>query len=67
MKHSEREELIKQRLTPEFLETLKELGKVVGWQTDYCEIRAFIEKAYEMAGFNEPTMEELEPYETDDN
>lgn len=66
MNYNIRLENIKKKLTPEFLETLKEFGKVVGWETDYCEISAFICLAYEKAEQPEPSQEKLEPYDTED-
>ncbi len=60
----EREKILKKKLTPEFLETLIELCKLVGWSVDYTEIElSFIPNVYEMAGKKIPSEEELKPIE----
>lgn len=51
---------LKSKLTPEFLETLKEVGKLYGWSGDYIEVRQFIEHCFDVAG---KYAGDLEPYE----
>ena len=57
-----REKLIP-KLTPEFLDTLKEAGKVIGWGVDYVEIKQFIVEIFNLAGKDDPV--DLEEYTED--
>jgi hypothetical protein len=60
----ERERALAPRLTPEFLETLREAVRVVGWSVDAVESISFVEKVHEMAGVKVKP-DEVEPYQTE--
>lgn len=51
------------KLTPEFLATLRECGRVTGWSNDYCEVVAFIKDIHRRADYEPPNQDDLEPYE----
>ncbi|MDD5510622.1 MAG: hypothetical protein PHI12_07430 [Dehalococcoidales bacterium] len=63
MTNEEREALLKPRMTDEFLSTLVELAKTVGWLLDYVEVEAFVRNAFDFADKKLPDMT---PYEDDD-
>lgn len=47
---AELEAALKKKLTPEFLETLVQAARTVGWGADYVEVSVFVETLHEMAG-----------------
>jgi len=53
---------IKKLLDKEFLDKLKEVGKLYGWTGDYCEIGNFIIDIHKI-GEVEISHKELEPYD----
>lgn len=59
--HKDACDKIRPFLTPEFLETLRQSAKIVGWDYDYIEIRAFVSECYRMAQ-TEPKGD-FEPYD----
>jgi hypothetical protein len=60
-------ESLKPRLTDEFLATLVETAKCVGWGVDYTEVQNFVREVFHLAERPEPTKEMCEPYPVDDN
>lgn len=50
------------RLTPDFLATLRECGRVYGWSGDYIEVFGFIDGMHERAGIYDLLPGEMEPY-----
>lgn len=58
-----REIALKERLTPEFLETLAEAVRVIGWGVDMHESKDLVVECYDLAGLPSPSLESLEPYE----
>ena len=50
-------------LDKSFLNKLAEIGKLYGWNGDYCELREFIENLHIEHGAEIP---DLEPYEIED-
>jgi hypothetical protein len=59
-----REQALAERLTPEFLETLREAVRVVGWSVDAVESMAFVAYLHEIAG--QPAERgSMEPYQAD--
>ena len=56
----------KARLTDEFLATLVEAARTVGWGVDYIEVMGFVAAVFARAGKTPPTDDELEPYDTVD-
>lgn len=59
---SQRTEQIKPKITPEFLATLVELGKISGWTFDYVEVAEFIRWCHYEFGYDSPEHKDLEPY-----
>lgn len=61
---------LKEKATPEFLETLTESAKLVGWLVDYSEVTSFIRELYSMLEINfssDVLDKKLDPYEIDYN
>lgn len=54
---------LKEKLTPEFLETVAEAVRVIGWDCDAHESRNFVIAIYDLAGLTPPSPESLQPYE----
>ena len=52
-----------EKITDEFLDTLIETAKTVGWTFDYCEICDFIRKCYAIADKKCPEERIVDPYE----
>lgn len=63
----ERAAQLQPALTPEFLATLKEAAKVVGWSVDYIEVQQFVKEVHELANVPPPNDEELIPYDHEDS
>jgi len=55
-------EQLKPKLTPEFLETLRELARCYGWSGDYVEVQSFVERIHSALGINLEA-DALEPHE----
>lgn len=55
-------------LTDEFLITLKEVARTIGWGAgDYHETIAFVQEVFHLAGKDIPSREDLTPYPAIDN
>jgi hypothetical protein len=61
--HEEREAALIPLLTPEFLATLREAVRVIGWSVDAVESAAFAEALHQRAGAQAG---DLSPYEDDE-
>jgi hypothetical protein len=59
-----RRQALVQQLTPEFLSTLCEAARVVGWSVDAVETAAFVHAVHALAGV-EIEREATEPYQED--
>lgn len=63
MTEQEQKEHLKKLLTPEFLATITEVGKLVGWSTgDYSEVQDFIDYLHEHVGREAPN---TDPYDVE--
>ena len=62
-KIEDRELALKKRLTDEFLDTLVEAGRVIGWGVDYWEVKDFINSCFDIAEKDLPSENDLIPYE----
>lgn len=63
MLFDDREIAFRPRLTDEFLATLIEAARIVGWGVDLVEVHSFIRELHTIAGREMPPDEELIPYE----
>ena len=57
------EDKLKSKITPEFLETLTECVKVIGWNVDIVEVQSFVSQIYHLIGKDEYVT--IEPYEVE--
>lgn len=53
------------KLTDEFLATLIEAARTIGWSADYVEVMCFVNEVFALAGKETPATSDLLPYETD--
>ena len=61
---------LKEKITPEFLETLSECARIVGWGIDYTEVINFIESIYGYLDIDISSKDlanKLDPYEIEYN
>lgn len=65
MKSADAEAALVQRLTPEFLVTLREALLVIGWGRDMVELGMFEEDLYRLLGRAPPSP--AQPYDYDDD
>lgn len=66
MKRTEAEEALRQRLSSEFLATLREAMLVVGWSRDLVELSFFEEDLHRLVGSAPPPPAAVYEYEDDD-
>jgi hypothetical protein len=62
MTHAEKKAALVPLLTPEFLATLREAVRVIGWNVDAVESIDFAEQVHDLAGVKIGRAD-LEPYE----
>jgi len=58
-----REAALRPLLTDEFLATLAEAARTVGWLIDHVETVNFVQHLHALAGKPGPSRDELEPYD----
>ena len=51
-------------LTDEFLNTLVMAARTCGWSIDHTETTKFVQWCYDIAGLEQPSDEDLEPYQS---
>jgi hypothetical protein len=67
MKYADAKAALIPRLTLEFLATLIEAHRTIGWLCDAREVADFVRELHHAAGLQMPSFPELEPHEYEED